>query len=54
MMSYQALIVDDETLAREGIRDLLASDPEVKVCALCKNGADASKPRTPITRHCSS
>ncbi len=41
MASYRALIVDDEPLAREGIRDLLAGDPEVTVCALCKNGYEA-------------
>lgn len=41
MASYQALIVDDEAPAREGIRDLLASDPDVDVCALCKNGFEA-------------
>ena len=35
------LIVDDEPLARERIRDLLAGDPEAEIIAECSNGKEA-------------
>jgi two-component system LytT family response regulator len=35
------LIVDDETLARERIRDMLDADPDVEVLADCSNGQEA-------------
>ena len=37
----RALIVDDESLARERIRDMLASDAEIEVLADCANGQEA-------------
>src|SRR5512143_1347090 len=37
----RTLIVDDESLARERIRDMLASDPQIEVVADCANGQDA-------------
>ena len=40
-MKYRALIVDDEPLARERLRTLLAADPEVDVVAECANGREA-------------
>ena len=39
----RTLIVDDESLARERIRDMLASDPQIEVVADCANGRDAIK-----------
>ncbi len=40
--SIRAVIVDDEELARERIRELLRSDPDVEVVAECATGAEAS------------
>jgi len=40
-MKLRILIVDDEPLARERIRSLLADEPDVEVLAECKNGQDA-------------
>jgi two-component system LytT family response regulator len=37
----QTLIVDDEPLARQTIRDLLAEDPEIELIGECKNGKEA-------------
>jgi two-component system, chemotaxis family, protein-glutamate methylesterase/glutaminase len=37
----KVLIIDDLKSAREMIRDILASDPELHVCAMTDNGADA-------------
>jgi two-component system, LytTR family, response regulator len=37
----RTLVVDDEPLAREGVRLLLAGDPEVDVVGECGNGRDA-------------
>ena len=37
----RALIVDDERLARERLRELLASDPDVDIIGECGNGDDA-------------
>lgn len=36
-----ALIVDDESLSREKIRNLLAPDPEIEVIGECSNGVQA-------------
>jgi two-component system LytT family response regulator len=41
-MSIRALIVDDEPLAREKIRTLLAGDSEVEVVAECGDGRSAA------------
>lgn len=41
-MSIRALIVDDEPLAREKIRTLLAEDPDVEVVAECGDGRNAA------------
>ena len=40
-MKLRILIVDDEPLARERIRSLLADEPDVEVLAECKNGQEA-------------
>ncbi|HJZ66652.1 MAG TPA: LytTR family DNA-binding domain-containing protein [Blastocatellia bacterium] len=37
----RTLIVDDESLARERIRDMLASDREIEIIAQCANGEEA-------------
>lgn len=37
----RTLIVDDESLARERIRDMLASDPAIEIVAECANGKEA-------------
>jgi two-component system LytT family response regulator len=37
----RALLVDDEALARRGIRQLLAAHPEVTVVGECRNGQEA-------------
>lgn len=40
-MTIRALIVDDELLARERIRTLLAEDREIETIGECRNGTDA-------------
>jgi two-component system LytT family response regulator len=40
-MKIRAIIVDDEPLAREGIRTFLAEEPDVEVIGECADGADA-------------
>ena len=40
-MSIRVLIVDDEPLACERIRTLLAAEPDVEIAAECRNGAEA-------------
>ncbi len=37
----RAILVDDEDLARQVIREMLAAHPEVEVIAECSNGFDA-------------
>ena len=37
----RALVVDDEPLAREMIREMLGDDPDVEIVAECANGRDA-------------
>lgn len=37
----RTLIVDDESLARERIRDMLAEDPEIEILEECANGEEA-------------
>ncbi len=46
--SISAVIVDDETLAREVLREHLSSHPEVDVAAECSNGFDAVKAITEL------
>ncbi len=41
MERIRAIVVDDEPLARERLRDLLASDGEVDVVGLCGDGVEA-------------
>lgn len=41
MNKIRTLIVDDEPLARERIRTLLAAEPDVEVVGECANGTDA-------------
>lgn len=40
-MKLKAILVDDEPLARERIRTLLAAEPDVELLAECANGPDA-------------
>ncbi len=40
-VTLSALIVDDESLARRGIRQLLATHPDVAVIEECRDGAEA-------------
>jgi DNA-binding LytR/AlgR family response regulator len=42
-LKLRALIADDELLARERIRTLLAEDPEVEVVGECGDGATAAR-----------
>src|SRR6266850_3209719 len=42
MRAIRTLIVDDELAGRDGIRHLLAADPEVVVAGECANGRDAA------------
>jgi len=41
MRTIRTLIVDDEVTSREGMRQLLATDPEVVVVGECSNGREA-------------
>ena len=41
MTQVRALIIDDEPLARRGIRQLLAAYPEVLVAGECRDGREA-------------
>jgi two-component system, LytTR family, response regulator len=41
LTTIRTLIVDDEPAAREAIRELLRSDPEISVVGECRNGRDA-------------
>lgn len=41
MEKIRALIVDDEPLAREGIRMRLKQEPDIEVIGVCKNGREA-------------
>ncbi|HKK09002.1 MAG TPA: response regulator, partial [Gemmatimonadota bacterium] len=41
MSPIRTLIVDDEPLAREGLRVLLGQDPEVEVVGECRDGLEA-------------
>jgi two-component system LytT family response regulator len=40
-MSVRTLIVDDEPLARERVRQLLAKEPEIEIIGECADGASA-------------
>lgn len=42
-MSIRAIIVDDEDLARQILREYLRSEPDVPIVAECANGFDAVK-----------
>ena len=41
MKRFTAVIVDDEPLARQGIRALLDEDADITVIAECKDGVEA-------------
>ena len=41
MTRIRALIVDDEPLAREGVRNLLQKDPQVEIVGECSDGVQA-------------
>jgi two-component system, LytTR family, response regulator len=43
MANYKIAIVDDEPLARKGMRSLLEKDPEVTVVGECRNGTEAAR-----------
>ena len=43
MDPLRALVVDDESLARDTIRRLLSGDPEVQVVGECAGGAEAAR-----------
>ena len=45
---FRAVIVDDEELARQVLRDLLRAHPEVEVIAECANGFEAVKAVTEL------
>ena len=45
---YRAVIVDDEDLARQVLRDLLRAHPEIDVIAECANGFEAVKAVTEL------
>jgi two-component system LytT family response regulator len=40
-MTFQAIIVDDESPARRRVRDLLAQEPDIAVAAECSSGREA-------------
>ena len=40
-MTIRTLIIDDEPLARERLRQLLAAEPDVEILGECRNGAEA-------------
>lgn len=42
-MSIRAIVVDDEELARQVLREYLSGEPDVQVVAECANGFDAVK-----------
>ena len=42
-MKIRTIIVDDEPLAREGVRLALAEEPGVEVVAECADGVEAVK-----------
>src|SRR5207248_2919895 len=44
----RAVIVDDEDLARQVVRELLAEHPEIKIVAECANGFEAVKAVTEL------
>lgn len=43
MENIRVLIVDDEPLAREGIRMLLKAEPDLEIIGECRNGREAVK-----------
>ncbi len=46
--SISCVVVDDETLAREVLREHLTSHPEIEIVAECSNGFDAVKAITEL------
>jgi two-component system, LytTR family, response regulator len=40
-MALQVIIVDDESSARDRVRDLLADEPDIAIAAECANGREA-------------
>jgi two-component system, LytTR family, response regulator len=43
MAPLRTLVVDDESLARDTIRRLLADDPEIEIAGECAGGAEAAR-----------
>ncbi|MEM1206770.1 MAG: LytTR family DNA-binding domain-containing protein [Acidobacteriota bacterium] len=39
--TLDALIVDDEDLARQRVRDLVEQEPRLRICGECRNGCEA-------------
>jgi len=46
MRKWKALIIDDEELARNLLREMLSTHPEVEIAAECGNGMEAVKAAT--------
>ena len=44
----RAVVVDDEDLARQVVRELLADHPEIEIIAECANGFEAVKAVTEL------
>ncbi len=42
-MKIRTIVVDDEPLAREGVRQVLADEPDVEIVAECADGVEAVK-----------
>jgi two-component system, LytTR family, response regulator len=40
-MALQVIIVDDESSARDRVRDLLAEEPDIAIAAECSSGREA-------------
>ena len=47
----RALVVDDEALARRGVRQLLAAHPDVTVVGECRDGPTALAALTELRPH---
>lgn len=51
MAEIRALIVDDEPLARRGVRQLLAAHPDIVVVGECRNGREALRAFDAVSPH---
>jgi len=48
--TIRTIIVDDEDLARQVIREMLKTHPEIEIVGECANGFDAVKAVTELSR----